>query len=139
MEIEMWLMWGLMAAIFIAGELILNGSFFLWLAFGSAVSCILALLETPASGQAAVFINLSFILILLERRFKERYRLKTREELSENKDALSIDNRDQCLFRKKRPCMGDSFLRDCIHTETFNGPFPYQEPFNKPGQMDNVH
>ncbi|MFC1494506.1 hypothetical protein ACFL6W_04430 [Thermodesulfobacteriota bacterium] len=103
MEIQMWLIWGILASLFITGEIFFNGSFFLWLAFGSAVSCILALLKTPPAGQAAVFLNLSFILILLERRFKERYRLKTWDELSENKEGLSNYNLEQFVFQKKGP------------------------------------
>ena len=103
MEVQMWLIWGFMAAVFIAGEIILKGSFFLWLAFGSAVSCILALLKTPPAGQVAVLLNLSFILILLERRFKERYRFKTMDELTEGIGGLPINNGEQYILRKKGP------------------------------------
>ncbi len=73
----------------------------LWLGAGSAVSCILSLLDTPPAGQAAVFVNLSAILILLEKRFKERYRFKTQEELSASgSDDISITQSDQCVFLK---------------------------------------
>ncbi|MFC1840510.1 NfeD family protein [Thermodesulfobacteriota bacterium] len=103
MDFQMWWIWAFLAAVFIAGEFLLNGSVLLWLGFGSAVSCILALLKTPTAGQAAVFFNLSFILILLERRFKERYRLKTWDELSENKEGLSNYNREHYVFQTKGP------------------------------------
>lgn len=65
-----------LAALFIMGEVLRKGSFFLWLGFGAASSGILALLDIPTAGQIAVFINISGILILLERRFSERYTFK---------------------------------------------------------------
>ena len=83
MEIQTWWIWAVLTALFITGELI-RRSFLVWLGFASAVSCILSLLNTPFSGQIAVFINLSGILILLERRFKERYRFKTPQEMGES-------------------------------------------------------
>ena len=65
-----------LAGIFITGEVFRHGSFFLWLGFGAAASGILALLDIQTPGQIAVFINISGILILLERRFLERYTFK---------------------------------------------------------------
>ncbi len=115
MAIQMWLVWGILAAVFITGEIILNGSFFLWLAFGSAISCILALLRIPSAGQIAVFINMSGILILLEKRFKERYRLKTLEELSENNNSLSLDGPGYYALLKKGPVWEITFNgKSCI-------------------------
>ena len=73
---QMWWMWMAFAAIFIVGEALRQGSFFLWLGFGAAVSGILALLGIPSLGQIVVFINISGILIVLERRFSERYAFK---------------------------------------------------------------
>jgi membrane protein implicated in regulation of membrane protease activity len=57
-------------------ELFRNHSLFLWLSIGAASSGILALLGIPISGQIVVFANISGILILLERRFSERYAFK---------------------------------------------------------------
>ena len=99
----MWWIWAVLAAVFITGEYFRNGSFLLWLGFASAVSCILSLLSTPPTGQIAVFINLSGILILLERRFKERYRFKTQEELDKSKVKSSQVEYGQNIFRKKGP------------------------------------
>ena len=65
-----------LAGLFITGEIFRKGSFFLWLGFGAAASGILALLDIQTPGQIAVFINISGILILLERRFLERYTFK---------------------------------------------------------------
>lgn len=103
MEIQMWWIWASLAAVFIAGEYFKNGSFLLWLGFASAVSCILSLLKTPPAGQIAVFINLSGILILLERRFKERYRFKTPEELIESRAKPTQNKPEENVFRKTGP------------------------------------
>lgn len=65
-----------LAGLFIMGEILRKGSFCLWMGFGAAASGILALLDIQIPGQVAVFINLSGILILLERRFFERYTFK---------------------------------------------------------------
>ena len=103
MEIQMWWIWAVLAAVFITGEYFRNGSSLLWLGFASAVSCILSLLNTPAAGQIAVFINLSGILILLERRFKERYRFKTTAELSKENIRSSPNEFEESIFRKTGP------------------------------------
>jgi len=99
----MWLIWGSLASLFIVGEIIKKESFFLWLGFGSAITCILALLSIPLAGQIAVFINTSGILMLLERRFNERYRFKTLEDMAENNNILSNNRPDQNVFRKNGP------------------------------------
>ncbi len=99
----MWWIWAVLAAVFITGEYFRNGSSLLWLGFASAVSCILSLLNTPAAGQIAVFINLSGILILLERRFKERYRFKTQAELDKDKAESSQNEPGESIFRKNGP------------------------------------
>lgn len=103
MEIQMWLFWGCLTLVFIAGEMVKKESVFLWPGFGSSISCILALLSVPAAGQIAVFINISAILILLDRRFRERYRFKTARELSEGlaEDRLKKENR--YVFKKNGP------------------------------------
>jgi membrane protein implicated in regulation of membrane protease activity len=72
----MWWVWMALAGIFIMGEVFRHGSFFLWLGFGAAAAGIFALLDIQTPGQIAVFINISGILILLERRFLERYTFK---------------------------------------------------------------
>ncbi len=109
MEIQMWWIWASLAAVFITGEYFKNGSFLLWLGFASALSCILSLLNTPPAGQIAVFINLSGILILLEKRFKERYRFKTPDELNESKLKPSQNGFEENIFRKNGPVWEVSF------------------------------
>lgn len=82
MNFEMWWVWMGLAGIFIAGEILRRGSFFLWLGFGAAAAGILALLGTQTTGQIAVFINISGILILLERRLSEKYTFITEPQIS---------------------------------------------------------
>ncbi len=76
MTFEMWWIWMGLAALFLAGEIFRLRPFFLWLSFSAGLTGILALLNVPAPGQIAVFINVSGILIVLERRFSERYTFK---------------------------------------------------------------
>ena len=100
-----------LTALFILGEIFRKGSFFLWLAFGSAVSGTLALLNIQVSGQIAVFINISGILIVLERRFSERYTFKKPRPIMKNNPGLmdndaelsDIGNLSQNIFRKTGP------------------------------------
>ncbi len=81
-----------LAGFFIMGEIFRHGSFFLWLGFGAAASGILALLDIETPGQIAVFINTSGILILLERRFSERYTFKQPPRpISSSDDAGDIN------------------------------------------------
>ncbi len=76
MTVEPWWIWMFLAATFLIGEIRRMGSFCLWLSLAAAISGILALLDIPTAGQAAVFINMSGIMIVLERRFYERYTFK---------------------------------------------------------------
>jgi membrane protein implicated in regulation of membrane protease activity len=111
--IQAWWIWAVLTALFITVELI-RRSFFVWLGFASAVSCILSLLNTPFTGQIAVFVNLSGILILLEQRFKERYRFKTPQEMGESKETETDKKINTNIFRRTGPVWevvfnGDSF------------------------------
>ena len=85
-----------LAGIFIMGEVFRHGSFFLWLGFGAAASGILGLLDIQTPGQIAVFINISGILILLERRFLERYTFKQ----PQRSQTSSEDVNDINVFRR---------------------------------------
>jgi membrane protein implicated in regulation of membrane protease activity len=73
---ETWWIWMTLAAVFVAIEVFRIRSFFLWLSIGAAASGVLALLSVPSSGQIVVFIDVSGILILLERRFSAKYVFK---------------------------------------------------------------
>jgi membrane protein implicated in regulation of membrane protease activity len=92
----MWWVWMALAGIFIMGEIFRRGSFFLWLGFGAAASGTLALLDIQTPGQIAVFINISGILILLERRFLERYTFNTPSKSSSSDDDIADSN----VFRR---------------------------------------
>jgi membrane protein implicated in regulation of membrane protease activity len=90
-------------------EVFRERSFFLWLSIGAASSGILALLNVPISGQIVVFINISGILVLLERRFSERYSFKKSMDLpSPNSIAMGAgtgitiieSEKDLNIFRK---------------------------------------
>jgi hypothetical protein len=90
----MWWIWMILAALFVLGEILRRGSFFLWISFGAASSGILALLGITTPGQIAVFINVSGILIVLERRFSERYTFKQpSSSLSDRENLPSYDTR----------------------------------------------
>ena len=86
-----------LAALFLSGEIFHKGSYFLWLSLGAALSGIMSLLEIPAAGQAAVFINVSGILIVLERRFNERYTFKQPEKIIE---PILYHEEENYIFRK---------------------------------------
>lgn len=71
-----------LATIFLIGEILDLGSFLLWVSFGAAAAGILALIDVPVLGQVLVFINVSGILFVLERRFSERFAIKQPPGLS---------------------------------------------------------
>jgi membrane protein implicated in regulation of membrane protease activity len=81
-KIELWWIWMLLAAILLVLERVRAKSFCLWLSIGAASSGILALLAVPAAGQVVVFIDISGILILLEKRFYERYTWKQSKDIA---------------------------------------------------------
>ena len=64
--------WAVLAALFIIGELLTAGFFLFWFGLAAAVSCILAIIGVGAGWQIAAFVLLSIILVALSRRFAER-------------------------------------------------------------------
>jgi hypothetical protein len=85
-----------MAAVMLAIEVVRIRSFFLWLSIGAASSGILALLGISIPGQVVVFINISGILILLERRFSERFVFKQ----PEHNQSVTIADPNPNVFRR---------------------------------------
>jgi membrane protein implicated in regulation of membrane protease activity len=83
------MIWMGIAAIMLAIEIVRVHSFFIWLSAGAASAGILALLGVPVSGQIVTFINLSGILILLERRFSERYTFKPPQPHSAVQESIN--------------------------------------------------
>jgi hypothetical protein len=65
-----------LGAVSVLMEIIRERSFFLWISIGAASAGILALLNVALAGQMAVFVNTTGILLLLDRRFSERYTFK---------------------------------------------------------------
>jgi len=85
-----------LAALSVLVEAFRKGSFFLWISIGAASSGILALLDVSTAAQIAVFINISGILVLLERRFSEQYTFKKHSgplKLIGDIPRVGVDNR----------------------------------------------
>jgi hypothetical protein len=96
------MLWMSCACVFLFGEIIFRRSWFIWLGFGSALTGILALLDINVPGQISVFINISGILIVVERRFFERYTFKkpvTKENISDNATKLPFSDDSSNIFR----------------------------------------
>lgn len=69
---NVWLIWMIMAAVFIIGEIFTAGFFLLWFGIGAAAAGILAMLDIGAGWQWAAFIVVSGLLFVVSRRFAER-------------------------------------------------------------------
>ena len=74
---ELWIVWLILAAIFIVGEIFTAGFFILWFGVGAAVAALLAFLHVSAGWQLAAFIIVSLTLFLTSRKFAARV---TREQ-----------------------------------------------------------
>ena len=72
MQIELWCLWMVLAAVFLIGEIFTAGFFLLWFSIGAAAAGILAMFGVGESGQLTVFIVVSIILFIFGRRFAER-------------------------------------------------------------------
>ena len=69
---KVWLIWMIIAAVFIIGEIFTAGFFLLWFGIGAAAAGILAMLDFGAGWQWAAFIVVSGLLFVVSRRFAER-------------------------------------------------------------------
>lgn len=72
MGIETWIIWMILAALFIVGEIFTAGFFILWFGIGAAIAGVLALLGLGAGWQLAAFVVVSGTLFLVSRRFAEK-------------------------------------------------------------------
>lgn len=72
MDDKVWLIWMVIAAIFVIGEIFTAGFFLLWFGIGAAAAGILAMLDFGAGWQWATFIVVSGLLFIVSRRFAER-------------------------------------------------------------------
>jgi membrane protein implicated in regulation of membrane protease activity len=76
MEIEIWWIWMIIAALFIVGEIFTQGFFLLWFGVGAAAAGVLALLGLGFGWQLAAFVVISGVLFIVSRRFAERFSKK---------------------------------------------------------------
>ena len=76
MTLGTWLIWMVVAAVFIIGEIFTLGFFLLWFGIGAAVAGILAIFGLGGSWQWGAFAVVSGVLFVLSRRFAERFSKK---------------------------------------------------------------
>ena len=69
---KVWLIWMIIAAIFIIGEIFTAGFFLLWFGIGAAAAGILAMLDFGAGWQWVTFVVVTGLLFVVSRRFAER-------------------------------------------------------------------
>ncbi len=76
MDIEIWWIWLILAAVFVIAEIFTAGFFLLLFGIGAAVAGVLALAGLGAIWQWISFIAVSLILFAISRRFSERFTKK---------------------------------------------------------------
>ncbi|TET48316.1 NfeD family protein [Candidatus Aerophobetes bacterium] len=76
MTLGIWLIWMVIAAAFVIGEIFTLGFFLLWFGIGAAVAGILAIFGLGGSWQWGAFAVVSGVLFVLSRRFAERFSKK---------------------------------------------------------------
>lgn len=69
---DLWIVWLILAAIFIVGEIFTAGFFILWFGIGAAVAAVLAFLHVAPGWQLAAFIVASLTLFLASRKFAQK-------------------------------------------------------------------
>jgi len=70
--LDMWLIWMILAAIFIVGEIFTAGFFIMWFGIGAAAAGVGALFGLGAGWQLAIFIFVSLVLVLVSRKFANK-------------------------------------------------------------------
>ncbi len=70
---SIWLVWMIIAAVFIVGEVFTAGFFLLWFGVGAAAAGALALIGFGPFWQWAVFAIVSGVLAAVSRKFAERF------------------------------------------------------------------
>ncbi len=70
--VQIWLVWFILAAIFIVGEMLTAGFFILWFGIGAAAAGVCAVLGLDPIWQWLAFIVVSGVLALVSRKFANK-------------------------------------------------------------------
>ena len=73
MAVKLWWIWMILAGLFVVGEIFTAGFFLLWFGVGAAVAGLLALFGLGPAWQWGGFFVVSFVLLIVSRRFAERF------------------------------------------------------------------
>ncbi|HID11944.1 MAG TPA: NfeD family protein [Candidatus Latescibacteria bacterium] len=77
----MWLVWAILAAIFVVGEIFTAGFFLLWLGVGAAAAALLAYLGLVPAYQWGAFTVVSGVLVILSRKFAQKVTKESPEKV----------------------------------------------------------
>ncbi len=69
---KLWLLWMILGAILLIGEMLTVGFFLLWFSVGAFLACIIALLGLSRFWQLLVFVVVSGVLFAISRKFAEK-------------------------------------------------------------------
>ena len=72
MGIKIWIIWMIIAGIFIVGEIFTAGFFLLWFGIGALVAAVLAILGLGAAWQLGAFTIVSVFLFIISRGFADK-------------------------------------------------------------------
>ncbi len=72
MEMNLWWIWIIVAALFVVGEIFTAGFFLLWFGIGAAAAALAASVGLATAWQLGVFVVSSFLLLAVSRRFADR-------------------------------------------------------------------
>ncbi|MBN2008693.1 NfeD family protein [candidate division KSB1 bacterium] len=85
MDLQVWWIWMVLAALFVIGEIFTAGFFILWFGVGAAVAGLLAMFGLHAGWQWGSFIIVSGILISVSRRFADKVTAQQPEGIGANR------------------------------------------------------
>lgn len=78
---DIWLVWAILAAIFVVGEIFTAGFFLLWLGVGAAAAALLAYLGLVPAYQWGAFTVVSGVLVILSRKFAQKVTKESPEKV----------------------------------------------------------
>ncbi len=70
--LDVWLIWMILAAMFIVGEIFTAGFFIMWFGIGAVAAGLGALLGLGMGWQLAIFVFVSLFLVLISRKFANK-------------------------------------------------------------------